>query len=189
MELPKCYPFLDFHNLIMVLHDWILKFHGWIIKVRLFRKYIDAYLYALETITSILYTWLHFWLYCHLVHFKSCKKNVHSSQSVVKWPRYRALCTCTSLLQKRRPVRCLRLKRLYIGAYGTFKFEWSYILRYVWIYNSQGYLLVSIKLWRECYAVLWRTIYSSKFAYFGKYIDPYLYAYETITSLLDTWLH
>ena len=33
MELPKCYRFMDFHNLIMVLHNWNLKFHGWIIKV------------------------------------------------------------------------------------------------------------------------------------------------------------
>ena len=29
----KCYRFVDFHNLIMVLHNWILKFHGWIVKV------------------------------------------------------------------------------------------------------------------------------------------------------------
>ena len=33
MELPKCYRFMDFHNLFMVLHNWILKSHGWIIKV------------------------------------------------------------------------------------------------------------------------------------------------------------
>ena len=48
------------------------------------------------------------------MHFKLCKKNVHSSESVVYLPRYRALCTCTSLLPKRRPVLGLRLKRLYV---------------------------------------------------------------------------
>ena len=69
---------------------------------------------------------------------------------------------------------------VYIGAYGTFKCKWSYILRYVWIDNFHGYLLVSNVVWRKCYAAVWRTIYSSKFAYFGKNIDANLYAYETI---------
>ena len=155
-------------------------------KFAYFGKYIDAYLYAYETIASKLYTRLHKWLYHNLVHFKSCKKNVYSSESVVYWPRYRALCTCTSLLplttKERRPVLVLTLKRLYIGAYGTFKFKWSYIFRYVWIDNFHGYRLVSSKVWRKCYAAVWRTIYSSKFAYFGEYIDAYLYAYETIAS-------
>ena len=32
------------------------------------------------------------------------------------------------LLKKRRPVRGLTLKRQYIGAHGTFKTKWSYIL-------------------------------------------------------------
>ena len=121
-------------------------------------------------------------------NLKSCKKNVHSSESVIYWPRYRALCTCTSPLPKRRPVWVFRLKRLYIGAYGTFKFKWSYIFRYVWIDHFPGYILVSNIVSRKCYTAVWRTIYSSKFAYFGKYIDAYLYAYETIASLLYTWL-
>ena len=72
------------------------------------------------------------------------------------------------LLLQKRPVRGLRVKRLYIGAYGTFKFKSSYIYRYVWIDNFHGYLLVSKVVWRECYTAVWRTIYSSKFAYFGK---------------------
>ena len=101
-----------------------------------------------------------------------------------------ALVPYSYLLQlKRRPVLVLTLKRLYIGAYGTFKFKWSYIYRYVWIDNFHGYRLVSSKVWRRCYAAVWRTIYSSKFAYFGKYIDAYLYAYETIASKLYTRLH
>ena len=101
-----------------------------------------------------------------------------------------ALVPHSYLLQlKRRPVLGLTLKRLYIGAYGTFKFKWSYIFRYVWIDNFHGYRLVSSKVWRKCYAAVWRTIYSSKFAYFGKYIDAYLYAYETIASKLYTRLH
>ena len=86
------------------------------------------------------------------------------------------------LLKKSWPVRGLTLKRQYIGASGTFKFKLSYIFRYVWIVNFHGYRLVSSKVGRTCYAAVWRTIYSSKFAYFGKYIDAYLYAYETIAS-------
>ena len=86
------------------------------------------------------------------------------------------------LLKKSWPVRGLTLKRQYIGASGTFKFKLSYIFRYVWIVNFHGYRLVSSKVGRTCYAAVWRRIYSSKFAYFGKYIDAYLYACETIAS-------
>ena len=115
------------------------------------------------------------------MHFKSCKKNVHSSESVVYWPRYRALCTCTSPLHQRRPVWVLRLKRLYIGTYGTFKFKWSYyISRYVWIDNFHGNLLVSTIVWIKCYTAVWRTIYSSKFAFFGKYIDANLMQWNNL---------
>ena len=71
------------------------------------------------------------------------------------------------LLKKRRPVRGLTLKRLYIGSYGTFKFKLSCIFIYVWIVNFHGYRLVSTKVWRKCFAAVWRRIYSSKFAYFG----------------------
>ena len=48
---------------------------------------------------------------------------------------------------------------------------------------------MSLKAWRRCWAVVWRTIYSSKFADFGKYIVAYLYSLETITSTLYTLLH
>ena len=73
------------------------------------------------------------------------------------------------LLLQKRPVRGLWVKRLYIGRYETFKFKWSYIFRYVWIDNFHGYLLVSKVVRRKCYTAVWRTIYSSQFAYFGKY--------------------
>ena len=115
-------------------------------KFAYFGIYTDAYLYTCESITLLLYKWLYKRLYYRLEHFKCCIKNVYSSESVVYWLRYRALCTCTSLLQKRRPVLGLRLKRLYIGAYRA-KFKWWYIFIYIiYIYHCNIYM-AAIYIW------------------------------------------
>ena len=101
-------------------------------------------------------------------------KEFYSSESVVYWLRYRALCTCTSLLQKRRQVLGLRLKRLYIGAYRS-KFKWWYILMCI-IYISLQYIYGS-----HIYMV---SIYIYEFHI---YMNFYIYAFHIYMNFVYIW--